>query len=183
MTRFAIGFIGLAVTAFFMSISVAHAETDVYKLDISGFKLGMTIEEARQISPELKIREIRPDGKTLIGYQGKVANMNLFFARDEMNNALFTIQYTRIYDEVPDPKPIYLSYVEQYGRPDYSGREMFHVHSCWGKCFGEHPKMEFRLMISSVMKSVYPMTLTLSDPGVDLKNRHFYLDESRAAKK
>lgn len=182
MMRFGI-VVWLAVAALFVSGSAVYAETDVYKLDINGFRLGMTIEEARQVSPELKIREIRPDGKTLIGYQGKVANVNLFFAKDELDKALFTIQYTKIYEDAPDPKPIYMSYVDRYGRPDFSGREMFHVHSCWGKCFGEHPKMEFRLKISSPVKSVYPMTLILSDPGIDLKNRHLYLDESRAAKK
>ncbi len=155
----------------------ANAETDVTQLDIDGYRLGMTIEDVKKIHSDLKVDPVMPDGKTMIGYKARVGSTVLNFTTEEFGSELFNIQQVTMFRSKPDVKAVYDGMIERYGRPDYSGRQMFHVQACWGKCFGKNKRLEFRIKIENVVNKPYPMTLTLSDPTIERKNRRAFFKE------
>jgi len=143
---------------------------DVSKMDIEGFRLGMTLQEVKEKWPDVKVQEVKDSGLT-VGYEGHKDNIQLTFASDKFSNALFFIRLTRTFPQKPDSYPIYMEYVKKYGPPDYSGRQVMSMNACWGKCFGENKKLEFVMGIVAFPNKPYPMTLTLSDLSVGAANR------------
>lgn len=149
----------------------AWGDTDVRSMDIEGFRLGMTTEEATKVAGgELKLTPVAVKGAPM-GYTARKNELQLYFTCDELGKRLFRVQLVRMYPTRQDPIPIFESYVARYGTPDYSGRQMMSVQACWGKCFGAHPKLEFRMKIMNAADRPYPMTLTLSDEEVEAANR------------
>ena len=149
----------------------AWGETDVLSMDIQGFRLGMTPDEAMKAAKgELKITPVVVEGITM-GHTARKNELQLYFTCDELGKRLFRVQLVRMYPTRQDPIPIFESYIARYGAPDYSGRQMMSVQACWGKCFGAHPKLEFRMKVMNLADRPYPMTLTLSDEEVEADNR------------
>lgn len=155
--------------------SFAAAAADLGNVDINGFRLGMTIDEVKKTNPDMVVKEIKPDGKILIGYKAHIGEIALYFTSAELGHYLFNIQKIRIYPAKQNAYPIFRQYIKKYGKPDYSGRQMFHIQACWGRCFGNNRKLEFRMKISSATNQSYPMTLTLSDPKIERENRSLFL--------
>jgi hypothetical protein len=173
-----IAYIALVGSTFLLvSTSPLSATTNVLELDIQGFRLGQTVEEIKTRYPSIKIDEIKPDKKSIMGYRAKISEVHMYFTSDALGKKLFRIQLLRIFPTKQDPDPIFKKFVERYGRPDYSGRQMLHIQACWGKCIGDQPRLEFRIKISNIGLQPYPMTLTLSNPKIEKENRRLYLEK------
>ncbi len=152
------------------------AGTDLTNADIDGFRLGQTLEEVKTLHPKMRIKEIKPDGDMIMGYLSSVNGVALSFASDKFGKVLFSIQKVVMYREKPNVEVVYGPILKKYGTPDYGGRQMLHVASCWGKCFGNHTSLEFKLKVMSMGKGGYPMSLTLVDKELQTKNRRMFLD-------
>jgi hypothetical protein len=159
---------------------VEPKRTDVEKLDIEGFKLGMTLKEAKEKWAGLKVMDVKDSGM-VVGYEGQLGEIHLTFASEKFGTALFRIQLVRIYPDKPDPIPVYMEFVKKYGKPDFAGRQMLSVNACWGKCYGDNKKMEFVMGVVSFPNKPFPMALTLSDQSMENENRKYF--KSLLAKK
>ena len=87
-----------------------------------------------------------------------------------------------VYADKPNPYPIFEKFVKKYGKPDYEGRKMFHIHACWGKCFGDYKRLEFTIKISGMGSKPYPMSLVLTDPVLEKKNRKLFFKNKDSGK-
>jgi hypothetical protein len=153
----------------------SFAASNLEKIDIDGFRLGMTMDEVQKAHPDIVAKEIKPDGGVLIGYRVNIGEVALSFTTAELGYSLFNIQKVRFYPSKQNTFPIFSKYIKKYGTPDYSGRQMFHIQACWGRCYGKNRRLEFRMKISGVANQPFPMTLTLSDPKIEGENRRLFL--------
>jgi len=160
----------------------AFAVKDVSSVDINGFRLGMTLKQVKDKYPDFTAREVKPDNKLTIGYSGRVGKVTLDFTSKDLGQRLFNIRLTEVYASKRDPYPIFEKFKAKYGTPDYGGRQMFHIQACWGKCFGKHQKLEFRIKIGGMAGKPFPMSLTLSDGELESKNRRLFFRKKAAAK-
>lgn len=171
----------LAATIF-LAAGHSFAATDLDNVEINGFRLGMKIDEVKKIHPDMVVKEIRPEGGILIGFKANIGNVALSFTTAELGYSLFYIQKVRLYPSKQDSYQIFSRFLKKYGKPDYSGRQMFHIHACWGRCYGQTRRLEFRMKISGVANRPFPMTLTLSDPTIEQKNRRLFAQKLKAGK-
>ncbi len=172
----------ILVSVFVFCASPAFAEKDVSSVDINGFRLGMTLKQVKDKYPDFAVQEVKPDNKLTIGYSGRVGKVTLDFTSKELGQKLFNIRLTEIYASKRDPYPIFEKFKAKYGMPDYAGRQMFHIQACWGKCFGKHKKLEFRIKVGGMVGKPFPMSLTLSDGELEKKNRRLFFRKRAAAK-
>ena len=160
----------------FLGAKTAFAFHDVTKFDIQGFRLGMTVDEVKKKKPDLEItKAVLPSGE-VVGYYALYKKLLLRFTSDKKGAWLFFIVKYDMYRKTPDPYPIFTALTRKYGMPDYSGRDMWNIHACWGKCFGNHKQLKFTLKIAGI-KGGFPLNVTLQDPGEDSINwQYFDLD-------
>lgn len=157
----------LLAAAVLFSITPAFAESDVSKFTINGLRLGMTVGEVREKMPDLALEEARLADGRVVGLMAFPDRLVLRFAGDEKGEQrLFHILRYRVFKGSPDPYPLFMALVKKYGYPDYTGRDMWRIKACWGKCYGEHKKLEFTLKIAGI-KDGFPMNVGLIDPAME----------------
>lgn len=143
--------------------------TDVSGFTLEGFKLGMTAEEAVKAAPNAKIDEVKSRDGVSLGFKGFSGNVSLRFTSRELGGRLYFIQRVEYFPEKPDTRKLYSDLVKQYGEPDYSGRDIWRVHSSWGKPVGNEKHLIFEVRIAGT--GMLPMTLTLQDPMLGSENQ------------
>lgn len=143
--------------------------TDVTQFTLEGFRLGMTAEEATKAVPGAKIDEVKAKDGASLGFKGLSGNVSLRFTSRELGGKLYFIQRLEFFPEKPDTQKLYSDLVKRYGEPDYSGRDMWRVHSSWGKPVGNQKHLIFEVRISGA--GMLPMTLTLQDPMLGSENQ------------
>ncbi len=152
----------------------AEEEIDVRSMAIDGFRLGMTLEEVRAISPWIKTVAVTPAPGRVIGYRSTINDLTLHFTADNLGKELFRIEQVKSYTDLPDPVALLKALVAVYGPPSQTGRDMTTTHSCWGRCYGEHPRLLYQLKIFNMVKGPYPSSLLLRDPAIENSNREAY---------
>ena len=182
MKAFFISTVTITVALIFFS-TPSFAETDLTSVDIEGFRLGMTMDEVKKAYPKIRFREIKPDGKNIMGYNAATKGVSLSFTNKELGSVIFSIQKAEMHSNKQDSFPVFQKLKEKYGPPDYSGRQMFSIQACWGRCFGDYQRLEFRMKTGSLRGKNFPMTLTLSDPEVSKQNRRMFLKAEKATRK
>ncbi|MDH5756344.1 MAG: hypothetical protein OEZ55_06735 [Nitrospinota bacterium] len=154
-------------------VSATAEATDVEKLDVDGFRLGMTMEEVKEKWPDLKIKEV-VRSKVHVGYQAHRGEVHVSFSSKDLGSKIFHVQLMRIYKDKPDSYPIYMEFVNKYGRPDFGGRQMMNINACWGNCYGSNKKLEFSMTVVGFGNKPFPMTLTLTDPVLEKANHDLF---------
>lgn len=149
--------------------SNVDSNTDVTNFTLEGFKLGMTVEEAGKAVPSAKIGEVKAEDGASLGFKGISGNVSLRFTSRDLGGKLYFIQRLEFFPEKPDTKKLYDDLVKVYGTPDYSGRDMWRVHSSWGKPVGNSKHLIFEVRISG--QGMLPMTVTLQDPMLGSENQ------------
>lgn len=145
------------------------------QLAVDGYYLTMSIEEAKQINPNVTFTEIRPKSNgIIIGVKGESKGLQLFFTPRERGGKLMRVEKQKVFDYEPDIKLLMKNLIKTYGRPDQLGRDMINQHACWGACPGVGPKLLFRLKIFFPIKVDHRMTLILFDPGMERENKKVY---------
>lgn len=147
---------------FLLGAGVAAAERDISNFDIQGFKLGMTMEQVREKAPGIEFKEARLPEGDLVGYYAFHDKLLFKFTTPEEGSELFFIVKYRVFKTKPDSYPIFMALTRKYGTPDYSGRDMWNIQACWGKCYGKHMRLHWSLKIAGI-KSGFPMNITLMD--------------------
>ncbi|MDH5637155.1 MAG: hypothetical protein OEZ04_01540 [Nitrospinota bacterium] len=177
--------LGAALVVMFLTAPVTPGHgaeaTDVDKLDIDGFRLGMTVEEAAEKWPDLKIREVVRE-KAHVGFQAHRSEVHVSFTSKELGSKVFQVQLVRVFHEKPNSFPIYQRLKRKYGRPDYGGRQMMNINACWGKCYGDNKRLEFSMSIVGFGNKPFPMTLTLSDRRLEKENYNLFKARAKAKK-
>ena len=163
----------LLLAAIVMAPSWALAVTDVDKLELEGFKLGMTVDEVKAARPEVEVREV-VRGDVHVGYEAHLDQTHISFTSKELGSKIFQVQLIKIYKDKPDPFPIYSEYVKHYGRPDFGGRQMMSVQACWGRCYGSYKRLEFSMSVVGFGNKPFPMTMTLKDPQLEKANHALF---------
>lgn len=131
-----------AVVCSLTILSVAFAQTDVANFNVKGLKLGMTIEEIKGVSPELKIEKPKTTSSSItpppyipvgkIGLVSKVAYLHarinnnieeqytVYIAEDKFGRGAFEILYIlSSYAHLGDLTAIKDSAIKKYGNPTY----------------------------------------------------------------
>lgn len=145
------------------------------QLAIDGYHLTMTIEEAKQINPNVTFTEIRPlSNGIVIGVKGELKGLQLFFTPRERGGKLLRVEKQTVFDSAPDVEILMKNLIATYGRPDQVGRDMINQHACWGACPGVGAKLIFRLKTFFPVKVDHRMTLLLFDPDMEKENKKVY---------
>ena len=151
----------------------AFGEADVSKFEIFGYRLGMTVDEVRKKNPKIDIREAKLDDGKVVGYQAYYKKLMFRFSSKEEGARLFHIVYYELYRTKPDPYPIVGAYMHRYGMPDSTGRDMWNINVCWGKCYGKNPRMELKMKISGI-KGGFPLNLSLLNPAEEASDWMYF---------
>ncbi|MBI5814408.1 MAG: hypothetical protein HZB29_02220 [Nitrospinae bacterium] len=159
----------LAALIIFAGTLPAMALADAGSFDFHGFKLGMTLEEARKAKPEILVDESKTANGFVAGYSAYFHGLTLRFTSPKLGSRLFFVQETKNYDTPQNPEPIYTYMRLKYGNPDYAGSGMFSVNAFWGSPYNKGKSLNFELTIKGVRKN-FPLVITLKDADLEKKN-------------
>ncbi|MBI4665065.1 MAG: hypothetical protein HY751_01510 [Nitrospinae bacterium] len=137
--------------------------------EIEGLRLGMTLEQVKSVKPALKYEELHREGDALTAIRGEGGGLHLRFTGPSNGSLLYYIEKREIFKDPPDPFMIFQKLVQKYGRPDYSGRDMWRAHAVWGKPVGKIRRLQFELTIAGKGDS-FPFILFLYDPITEARN-------------
>ncbi|MBF0170962.1 MAG: hypothetical protein HQK87_07740 [Nitrospinae bacterium] len=149
-------------------------EVDVRSFAIDGFRLGMTLDEARELNPWIKTVAVTPDPGMIVGYRATINDVTILFTGDALGKKAFFIERVKNYADLPDPVALLAELAETYGPPSQTGRDMTTTHSCWGRCYGDSPRLLYQLKMFGMLRGPFPASLLLRDPAVESANKQAY---------